>query len=83
MKKFIYSKIFYFKGREYRQYIKVDGMNTMHCVSLRNIYEIEFAFTPYTWGIGVKITWRKDLKSLKIKLLPFSMAIMIEDEVTK
>lgn len=72
--------MYFFNGRYRGRYIE-DKERRPHFLRIFSRYTLELAFMPYTWGIGIKITWRKDFKSLQVKLLPFSVAIMEEENI--
>ena len=79
-RRLIYSKMYYFNGRYRHRYIE-DKEGRPHAIRIFSRYTVEVSFMPYTWGVGISVTWRKDFKSLQFKVFPFSVAIMEEEDI--
>ena len=76
--KLIYSKMWFFLGREHGQYC--DRGSTHVYIRVKNRYTLEVGCMPYTWKLSVGVTWRSDHKSLSIHVLPFFVSIMCEEQ---
>ena len=77
-RKLIYSKLFIFNGRYHVKYIQ-DKKERPIALKIRKLYTVEFTFMPYTWKLGVSVTWRSDYKSILLHFLPFSASIGQEE----
>jgi hypothetical protein len=76
MKKLIYSKDYIFRGRVRKKRYYCDI--TKDWYRFRQKYHLELCFMPYTWKIGLHITFRSDFKCIGLNLFNFSVAFMTD-----